>query len=152
MSTSSAFTPTVQQSPVVLATAAGVEGTVNPYNPASASVVVGGTYTPAISSTTNVASSTMFSCHYMRVGGIVTVSGAVQIAATASGGVVFNLSLPVASNLSTNNDVYGLGANTNDSIVMRVESDTANDKSTFSYVAINSINRYFTFSFTYRII
>lgn len=102
----SSFTPTVQQSPVVLATAAGVEGTVNPYNTGSSSVVVGGTYTPTISGNANC-SVTAAPCHYSRVGPIVTVSGQLVVDVVAAGGAEYLITLPIPSNFTAARDTQG---------------------------------------------
>lgn len=102
----SSFTPTVQQSPVVLATAAGVEGTVNPYNTGSASVVVGGTYTPTISNQLNCTVTAQV-CNYSRVGPIVTVSGYALVDVVAAGTAEYAITLPIASNFAAQSNGQG---------------------------------------------
>ena len=66
--------------------------------------VFSGTYTPTLTSITNIASSSANQCQYMRVGNVVTVSGIVSIAVTtANESSSFEISLPIASGLTTTN-------------------------------------------------
>jgi len=89
-----------------LADASGNSGLVNPYNTASASVVVGGTYTPTISSNLNC-SVTAAPCHYSRVGPIVTVSGQFVVDVVAAGGAEYLITLPIPSNFTAARDTQG---------------------------------------------
>ena len=58
--------------------------------------VYSGTYTPTLTNVTNVAASTAYKCQYMRVGNVVTVSGAVSIRPTSSSGdTQLTMSIPV---------------------------------------------------------
>jgi len=152
----SSFTPTVQQSPVVLATVAGVEGTVNPYNTGSASVVVGGTYTPTVSGSNNCTVNTVQEFRYSRVGPIVTVSGICNVSATASSGCEFLLTLPIASALTTSYQVSGnvthaqVGASYAPGGVL---SDAAGDKAQVVWRSnTDTASRELYIAFNYRII
>lgn len=60
-----------------------------------------GTYTPTISNTTNVATSTSAIFQWLRIGNVVTVSGAVTVDPTTTGDTRLSLSLPVASDFTT---------------------------------------------------
>jgi hypothetical protein len=69
--------------------------------------IVGGTYTPTVSNTTNVTSSTPRQSMYLRLGNVVSVAGEVGISPTAPSVVAFTLSLPIASTISSVFDVAG---------------------------------------------
>lgn len=55
-----------------------------------------GTYTPTLTNTTNVTSSTLNAAYYVRNGNLVTVTIAVQLTLTATADTVFTFSLPVS--------------------------------------------------------
>ena len=55
-----------------------------------------GTYTPTLTNTTNVSSSTLNAAYYVRNGNIVTVTIAVQLTLTATTETVFTFSLPIS--------------------------------------------------------
>lgn len=113
--------------------------------------VYGNVYTPTLTNTTNIDASTAYVCQYARVGSVVTVSGRVDIDATATTTTVLNMSLPVASDISDSVQVAGtfngLGGDEPGVIYGTAASDTA----TFQYVALGTGNRTFYFHFTYRI-
>lgn len=75
-------------------------------------VIASGTWTPTVSSTTNVSSSTPRLCKYIRVGSIVHVSGSITFTPSSDGiGVVMELSLPVATTFSTGFEAQGTVTN-----------------------------------------
>jgi len=112
-----------------------------------------GTYTPTLTNVTNIAASTAYACQYMRVGDVVTVSGKVDIDATAAGVITLGMSLPIASNFAAEENCGGVAvcsAVNEDAIA--IYADAANNRATF-YASITSIlNHAHYFSFTYRII
>lgn len=55
-----------------------------------------GTYTPTLTNTKNVSSSTLSAAYYVRNGNIVTVTIAVQLTLTATTETVFTFSLPIS--------------------------------------------------------
>lgn len=69
--------------------------------------IVSGTYTPTISGTSNLDSTTPAICQYSRVGSVVTVSGSITVDPTAAGLVTLEISLPIASNLATLSQLSG---------------------------------------------
>lgn len=114
-----------------------------------------GTYTPTLTNTTNIDSSTAYSCQYSRVGSTVTVSGKVDVDATASGtSTILGMSLPIASNFANTNELSGVGVSINAAGVsgIGIYGDTTNDRATFDWFAGNTVNRSIYFTFTYRII
>lgn len=68
-----------------------------------------GTYTPTLSNTTNVTSSTPIVCHYTRVGDQVTVTGSAGVVTTLAVTTVLGISLPIASELAVTTDLAGVG-------------------------------------------
>lgn len=73
--------------------------------------VTAGTYTPTLSNTTNVTSSTPTICHYFKIGNQVTINGSVTLTSTAGGSAdtVLGISLPIASDFAATTDGAGLG-------------------------------------------
>lgn len=114
----------------------------------------GGTYTPTLSNTTNVASSTASVCHYMRVGSVVTVSGAVTIDVTAATATLLGMSLPIASNFSASTQLGGV-ASTYDGVavneVAEIIGDSTNDRASIRFYAVATTARTWRFTFTYVI-
>ena len=96
-------------------------------------------YTPDLTDTTNIASSSLdqgFS--YLRVNDMVMVSGSVQITPTADATLTeLNVSLPIASDLTTDYDLTGTGSTlyptgtSNENGTML--ADTTNDEAIFRF-------------------
>lgn len=112
-----------------------------------------GTYTPALTSVANLDSTTGYSCQYMRVGSVVTVSGRLDANPTATATTTIGISLPIASNLANANEcagtafsseVAGQGA--------AIFGDSANDRALMQWVAVDITDHPMFFTFTYRII
>jgi hypothetical protein len=116
--------------------------------------IFSGTYTPSLTNTTNIASSTAAVCQYMRVGNVVTVSGTVTIDPTATGRIVMGFSLPIASALTAANECGGTfaSAGTTTVNVGSITADSTNDRATFDGIANDAASRTYGFSFTYRVI
>jgi len=113
--------------------------------------VLSGTYVPTLTNTTNLDASTASAAQYMRVGSVVTVSGKVNMDPTSTGNTILGMSLPFASDISSNEQVagvlHGLGA-TEPGVIY---GDATNKLATFQHNAIGTNNRTFFFQFTYRI-
>src|SRR5690606_32796918 len=77
-----------------------------------ASNVLSGTYTPTLTDSVNVTTSTAYACQYMRVGNVVTVSGKVDVTATTDGGTetILAISLPIASAFTQDYQAAGTAA------------------------------------------
>lgn len=75
--------------------------------------ILSGTYTPTRTAGTGstTVGTTAYTSMYSRIGNIVTVQGRVQMARTSSGTIDFTISLPIASDLASVNDLYGQGNN-----------------------------------------
>jgi hypothetical protein len=113
--------------------------------------VFSGTYTPTLTNVTNVTSSTaLTNITYFRVGNAVTVSGQVNINATATGAVEFGVSLPVASNFSASQQAGGasgspVGAG-------YISADATNDRLSLKYTASATGTQAHFFTATYQVL
>jgi hypothetical protein len=117
-----------------------------------AGAVISGTYTPTLTHTSNIASSTPAVIQYMRVGNVVTVSGSAGVQCTSGVGVATTLgvSLPVASDLAAFNQLGGAGAHNSSpvSILGNASSNVAALTWFSSTVGLTSV----TFSFSYLVV
>lgn len=112
-----------------------------------------GTYTPTLFNTTNIAASTASVTNYLRVFDRVTVFGQVTIDPTAAAASLLGMSLPVASNIGAAGDLGGTAAATTvTDNAIGIIGDAANDRASFSWVAIDISNHVFAFQFSYRVI
>jgi hypothetical protein len=134
---------------------AGTGITVNANDVALTVQTAYGTYTPTLTNTTNLDGSTAYSCQYLRVGDVVTVSGRVDANPTAAGATALGISLPIASNFTLAGvsecagvafaaSVAGQGAN--------ISADVTNDRANMQWVAVDTANRDMIFTFTYRVV
>jgi hypothetical protein len=119
--------------------------------------VFSGTYTPTLTNATNISSSTAFECQYIRVGNVVTVSGAVAVTPTAAGGAstILRVSLPIASALSASTQLGGTAVTTSETAqtaACGIAGDTTNNVAQFAFFAQTTSALSFFFSFTYRVI
>lgn len=76
--------------------------------------ITSGSYTPTLTNVTNITSSVAYPLQWMRVGNVITVSGGVEIQATAGTAgtgtaTEIGISLPVASTFTAVRDVGGNG-------------------------------------------
>lgn len=122
----------------------------------SANNLSGGTYTPTGTAWENVSSVTPTVCQYMRVGNVVTVSGAMSVTASSSSqntGVA--LTLPIASNLANYYDAAGTCGIKQSTVIYpggTVEGYAATDKVLVYFYCTTSGTYTVTFTFTYQII
>lgn len=115
--------------------------------------VASGTYTPTLTNTTNLAASTAYQCQYLRVDNTVTVSGRVDVDPTGAGQTVLGISLPIASNIGATEDVGGVASTIAvASQCAGIYGDTANDRATMEWVAVDLANRAMFFTFSYQVI
>ena len=108
------------------------------------------TYTPTISNTSNVSSSTARVCFYTVSGRYITVTGSVNITATAaSTSTTFNMSLPLASNLASG-DLDGVISGPG----VFISEDATNDQATTTFnsgVAVGTNPQEYKFVYTYTV-
>lgn len=120
--------------------------------------VFSGSYTPAqVSTNTNIASVTFGASYYMRVGNMVTVIGLVSITATASAtDTTLLMSLPIASNLTSQRQLSGTGASTSagvyGSVVAAILGDTTNDCVEFRLRPTSTSAVSYQYLFTYLVL
>jgi len=112
-----------------------------------------GIYTPTLTNTTNVDSSTAYSCQYLRNGKSVTVSGRVDVDLAATVATELEISLPITSAFANANEcagtafcptVAGYGA--------AILANVANGTASMQWVANDAGSRPIYFQFTYRIL
>ena len=123
--------------------------------------VLSGTYTPTVTASTNCAAVTAFTCQYLRVGSVVTVSGKVYGSATATNTeTIFTMTVPINSNFATVEQCGGTGRSAEGGVapsgagyVAFVNAISANTVR-FSYTApaVLGTGGNFWFSFTYLIV
>lgn len=112
------------------------------------STITQGTYTPTVSNTTNVTSSTPITTKWQRAGNEVTVYGNIGITATAPGAVTFSITLPTASDLTSNGyDLSGICSGSSHGGI--VYADATNDVAVFSYNTTVTSAEGIYFRFTY---
>ena len=113
---------------------------------------INGTYTPTLTDVANVAASTAYSCQYIRVGTVVTVSGEVDIDPTTTLTLTqLGISLPIASNLTATNELGGTSAD-DLGTAARVAGDATNNRAELRMTPVDVTNRRFSFTFTYRVL
>jgi hypothetical protein len=114
--------------------------------------VFSGTYTPTLTNTTNISSSTAQVLQYMRVGNTVTVAGSVDITATAVSAINIGISLPIASALTTARQLGGSGGSNNGLIVAVINGDAANDRAILAATPTSTSAWTYYFAFTYQVL
>ena len=115
--------------------------------------VFSGTYTPTLTNTTNVASSTAVTCQYMRVGNVVTISGQFSVQATTGGSAfVLGMSLPIASDFTLQRQAGGsFSAGSTALTVNVIVGDTTNDRLLIAGIMTDTASRACAFHATYLI-
>ncbi len=113
-----------------------------------------GTYMPTLTNVTNSAASTAYVAQYLRCGTTVTVSGKVDITATAGSGAQTQLgiSLPVSSALTTSEQCGGSAAADDIAQVGPIYADGANDRAQLEFLSVDTSSHAMWFQFTYRVV
>jgi hypothetical protein len=121
---------------------------------ADIATLVAGAYTPTLFNVANLRASTAFSCQYLRVGGVITVSGRVDVdPITTATDTQLGISLPIASALANAGECAGSAwAPTLTSEGGAILADVANGRATLQWKAVDVTNTARYFSFTYRVI
>lgn len=116
-----------------------------------------GRWTPILTSTTNIASSVTASCLYSQAGNIVTCSGYFSVTPTAGAATLTSLeiSLPIASNLTSGNDLAGSGsfavASGTQQAAVVIYGNPTTDRAIVSFSAPNTANNSLHFNFQYEV-
>jgi hypothetical protein len=118
--------------------------------------IFSGSYTPTLTNTTNITSSTASTLYYTRVGNVVAVFGRVNITATATGNTLLGISLPIASALTTNGQVAGMGSVTSATVANntfgRINADATNDRAQFQLNSTTTTDQTYAINFTYVVL
>jgi hypothetical protein len=118
--------------------------------------VFSGTYTPALTNTTNIGTSIANSNQYMRVGNTVTVSGSVTVDATTAGAnTQLRMSLPISSTFSGGNNLGGAGASISSGAYgnsMAIFAETGTNTAEFRWLPTLATAQIYNFTFTYQVI
>lgn len=116
--------------------------------------VLGGTWTPTLTTVTNVTASTTRLGQYIRVGSVVTCSGTVDITSTTIGTTTsIGVSLPVASNFGDTLQCSGIiSSSSRDGSTGAISSDLTNDRAQIDLVAIATSSTTYKYSFQYEVI
>lgn len=122
--------------------------------------ITSGTFTPIVTNTTNITSSTGTSAgsQYSRVGDVVTVSGTIDVTITTAAGTAseIGLSLPIASNFANGNQCAGTFSITSPALTSyssgAIFSDATNDRARLTFNALASGAQTLQYQYTYRIL
>lgn len=115
---------------------------------------ISGTYTPTLTTVANLATATTYSCQFMRVENMVTVSGRVDVDPTLTATATsLGISLPIVSDFSVPQDCGGIACSPGIAgQVMAILGDATNNRATMAWIAGDITNQTTYFNFTYRVI
>lgn len=116
------------------------------------SVINSGRYTPTHTNVTNLDASTAYEATWIRIGNVVIVFGRADADPTAAGGVVLDISLPIASNLGAQNDLGGVGFFRDINQGTTIRGEPTNNLARFQWIAVDTTNQPLFFIFGYAII
>jgi hypothetical protein len=112
-----------------------------------------GTYTPTLTNVANLDGSTAYSCQYMRVGNVVTVSGRHDVdPTTVSTLTQLGISLPIASNIGASEDCCGVASGLSTVEPGSILGDPANNRADLFFISASAGSHAQSFTFTYRIL
>jgi hypothetical protein len=121
--------------------------------------IFSGTYTPTLTNVANIdiPASTAYTFQYMRVGNVVTVSGKIDVTVTGTGLTRLNVSLPISSNFSAEENCAGTAVMTASSVSINIpasiRADATNDVAQVQYHGnLTGMAQAYFLTFTYRVI
>jgi len=120
----------------------------------TAANVLSGTYTPTLTGVANIAATGALTCQYIRVGNVVTVSGAMTIDPTSAGSTTTELgiSLPIASDFTAGEQCGGVAINgLSNNQTAAIDADATNNRARMRWLSLDAANRTWAFTFTYQI-
>lgn len=133
--------------PAAIARDAEVTSAISALNLAS------GTYTPTLTSVANIDGTTAYSCQYLRVGSVVSVSGRLDANPTSAALTTIGISLPIASNFANTNECGGVAfCNEIAGQGAAIFADSTNDRAQMQWLAVDTADHPMFFTFQYRII
>ena len=123
-----------------------------PFNAgANTNIVLRGTYTPTFTAVTNVTSQVTFGNNWTRSGNTINVTGQISVTSTTTGLTEFRLSLPVASNFTSQYTDCSGSATSFAASNGFIYADTTNDQAFFYVNATGGVATVFGFTFTYLV-
>ena len=113
-----------------------------------------GVYTPTLTNTTNIASSTAQACQYTQIYSTVTVSGAVVVEATTAGACNLKMTLPVPSNFTSVQQAAGVMASTTSgqNRTGAIVADVTGNQFEFIFIPGSTASTTYSFTVTYQIV
>lgn len=113
-----------------------------------------GVYTPTLTNTTNITSSSAAVCQYTQIYSVVTVSGQVTIQATIAGPCNLKVTIPVPSNFTSVTQASGVMASTAyaQNRIGAVVADVTNQQFEFIFVPAGTASTTYSFTATYQIV
>lgn len=120
--------------------------------------VFSGTYTPTYTAGTNNTTGTVSACQYLRVGNTVTVSGSISVTCTTAAATYssFEMTLPIASGLTSNRQCTGTAAYVSSTVARNtyavINCNTTTDRAEFNFACNYAGANVFYFNFTYQVI
>jgi hypothetical protein len=116
--------------------------------------IASGTYTPTMASGALASGITAEKAQWIRVGNVVTVTGAFIVTPTGTGQMIVTTTLPIASTFTADADVSGCAAcdDSNADQVMGVRSSSSDrTKAMFIRTIGNTTQRHYTYTYTYEV-
>lgn len=115
--------------------------------------VEAGFYTPSLTNVANLDALTSTNMHYLRIGSQVFMSGTFAVDPTATASTSFRISLPFASDFTSNSDAHGaiVGMSTSTGRTLLANADTTNNEILFSGSTNHTVSVNYSGSFIYTI-
>lgn len=108
------------------------------------------TYTPTLTNVTNVASSSVSTANYQRVGNTVHVWGEITITATSNTTATeVGFSLPIASGVTNSYEIAGTALTDTENQTIRVMGDASNNRAAFKFKSTHTNAATYSYHFTY---
>lgn len=116
----------------------------------------GSTYTPTLTNTANLDSSTTSEWQYLRVGNTVTTSGRITMdpTAAAEASTTLGITIPIASNFGAAADATGACTiyNVQTERSITVEADSTNDRFTVQFLSDHNTEQTWSCHVSYQVI
>jgi hypothetical protein len=114
--------------------------------------IISGTFTPTLFNVTNVAASTAYLCSYVRIGSVVIFSGKVDVDPTAAASTILDLSLPIASAFTQEEDLGGAAfATAVAGQGAALHANATDDRARMRWITVDVANRSMFFICLYRL-
>lgn len=114
--------------------------------------IVDSTWTPTLTNTTNIDSSSAYLSSYTQIGDTIHCAGMVDVDATAVSACVLAVSLPVASDFANAYEASGVLSAQGGGVVGSIEADPTGDKALFKFTPAGTTSVSYFFMFTYRVL